>query len=99
MTLEAFKMFSQSHETLQNINVELEAARRRVKELKQEKTKPLESKSNNEVLKSLTELLQGSSMAKTVLMKDGEVYSGQKKDYYPWKESILLKLKNDADHF
>ena len=58
-----------------------------------------EQTQTNEVLNRLAQLLQPRSVSKTVLLTDGEVFSGKKEDYYTWKESNLLKLNSNSDHF
>ena len=96
---DAFQHFIRSHEALKIKNNELDAAHRRVQELECISSNISKADSTNQILSRLADALSRESPSKTMLMKDGEAFSGLKKDYYPWKETILLKLKSNADHF
>ena len=97
----AFQNLTQSYESLKSTTAELDAYKKRVKELEEQTVTPSNSEptQTNEVLNRLAQLLQPRSVSKTVLLTDGEVFSGKKEDYYTWKESILLKLNSNSDYF
>lgn len=99
LMFDAFKLFCQSYETLKGKSSELDAANRRVQELEHQSSKLRKQDSTSQILSRLTDALRQQTQPKTLLMKDGEIFTGHKKDYYPWKETILLKLNSNADHF
>lgn len=99
LMFDAFKLLCQSHETLQGKNYELDAAHRRVQELENQSSKSRKADTTNQILGRLADVLREQSSARTLLMKDGEIFTGQKKDFYAWKDTILLKLNSNSDHF
>ena len=99
LMFDAFQLFCQSHEALKIKNTELNSAHQRVHELEDQASKTRENGSTNQILSSLANALRGQSPARTMLIKDGEVFNGHKNSFYPWRESILLKLNSNADHF
>lgn len=98
LIFDTIQLFLENHESLEIRNRELEAANIQAQNSEKGDKNNSETDPTNQVLSRLVSLLQPAPQ-KSVLMKDGEAFSGLREDYYPWKESILLKLNTNADHF
>lgn len=98
LLFDTIRIFLENHETLERRNNELEAASRQAESSGKQNQFNSDKDPSQQVLSRLADLLQLAPQ-KSMIMKDGEVFSGLREDYYAWKESILLKLNTNADHF
>ncbi|SZF06394.1 unnamed protein product [Blumeria hordei] len=101
LVFDAFQTLMQRNMMLESTPNELTISQQRIKELENAtSTKAAKQRpdSSNNVMSRLTDLLQPRAH-KTMLIADCEQFSGKKGEYYAWKESILLKLNTNADHF
>lgn len=98
LIFDTISVFLNNHEVLERRNRELEAANQKAQDFGKQDQIHSEPDPTHQVLSRLADLLQPAQQ-KSILMKDGEAFSGAREDYYPWKESILLKLNTNADHF
>lgn len=77
---DTFQLFLQSHSHLRERTNDLEAAKQRVKELEREFA-PSSKDTSLMILSRLADILQ-PAQSKSNLLKDGELFSGRKEDYY-----------------
>ena len=98
LIFDTISLFLNNHDVLERRNRELEAANQQSRGHGNQDQIHSQTDPTHQVLSRLADLLQPAQQ-KSILMKDGEAFSGAREDYYPWKESILLKLNTNADHF
>lgn len=81
---------------------ELESARRRIKKLEKKPSSPGTSTGlsiNEDLMSRLVVALEGRNTSRTALLPEAHVFTGARKDFYNWKESVLMKIKGNLDHY
>lgn len=78
--------------------VELTAAKQELNHLK-EKSESGHGNDSEHLVTLLRTALDSGKPSKSTKIPDPAIFSGFKKDFFTWKEAILLKLNANADHF
>ncbi|KAI0999935.1 hypothetical protein K3495_g8264 [Podosphaera aphanis] len=103
LMFETFRALTERSEALSSTQAELEAARRRARELERVASSSAElNQESTSLLERLVQVLgtqNRSQPTRSAELRDTEVFSGLKKDFSSWKESVLLKLNINADHY
>ncbi|KAI0995915.1 hypothetical protein K3495_g12267 [Podosphaera aphanis] len=95
-----FKALTERSEALISTRAELESAHRRTQEL--ERAPSSSAGENADPIERLVQALNAQTRSHTIRsaeLRETEIFSGLKKDFPSWKESVLLKLNVNADHY
>lgn len=97
--LNAIKALAHKNE---KTGVELRNARRKIKKLEEnqsaEGSSPKLSMDEN-LMTRFVEALEMRNTGKSAPVPDTHIFSGLKKDFHNWKESIMMKMNGNQDHY
>ncbi|KAI0992271.1 hypothetical protein K3495_g15915, partial [Podosphaera aphanis] len=60
---------------------------------------PVMQEPEESLMSRLVDALEVRNSTRSAPVPDTHVFSGDKKDFYNWKESIMMKIKGNSDHY